>query len=48
MKFYSVYEKKTVDVPETKVKVVKLKNGRFQAQGKDAQGRTLYKFVKGE
>lgn len=48
MKFYSVYDKRTVEVPESNVKVVKLSNGRFQAQGKDSKGRTLYKFVKGK
>jgi hypothetical protein len=45
MKFYSVVDKKSVEVPEKHVTYRTTKNGRKQAVGKHGN-QTLYKFVK--
>lgn len=45
MKFYSVKLRKSVMVPESKVKYVKSKNGRNMAVA-DYQGQKLYRFIK--
>lgn len=45
MKFYSVYDKKSVMVPEKDITYKTTKNGRKMAVGK-YKGKSLYKFVK--
>lgn len=44
MKFYSIVEKRPVEVKD--YKIVKTKNGRFMAVG-EYKGGKVYKFVKG-
>lgn len=44
MKFYSILEKRPVEVRD--YKIVKTKNNRFLAVG-DYKGTKVYKFVKG-
>ncbi len=47
MRFYSIKDKKVVEVPNSKVTYRTTANGRKQAVGKTASGDTVYKFVKG-
>ena len=44
MKFYSIKQKKAIEVAASKVEVRKTKNDRFQAVA-EHNGETLYKFV---
>ncbi len=46
MKFYSVQLKESVEVPEDKVKVVTMKNGRKAAQAEVERGGQTLKLFK--
>lgn len=45
MKFYSIRQKKPIEVPESNINYKTTKNGRKLAVG-EYQGESLYKFVK--
>lgn len=45
--FYSIKEKKPVEIPEKNIKARQTKNGRYQLVA-DYNGSKLYKFVKEE
>ncbi len=45
-KFYDVKKRKTVEIPASKVKIVKLKGNRYQAQATSSSGTKLRKFTK--
>jgi len=46
VKFYDVKAKKRVDIPASKVKIVKIKGNRYQAQATSSSGGKLRKFTK--
>jgi len=46
VKFFDVKARKTVDIPASKVKIVKIKGNRHQAQATSKAGTKLRKFVK--
>jgi len=46
VKFYDVRKGKSVDIPASKVKIVKLKGNRYQAQATSSSGTKLRKFAK--
>ncbi len=46
VKFYDVRAGKSVNIPASKVKIVKIKGNRYQAKATSSTGTKLRKFVK--